>query len=324
MREDSPAPPRLLVVLGPTGTGKSALAVRLAEALGGEVVGCDALQVYRGFDLGTAKPTADELRRVPHHLVDDLDPTAELTLHDYVRRAESAVAEIAARGNVPLVAGGSGMYLRGLLRGVVSAPARDDELRLRLRRVAERRGSEALHRWLVRLDPASAERILPSDLQRLIRAIELALTSGRTWSELLHERGTWGADRERYPSLKIGLTMDRERLRSLLDARVQRFFDAGLVGEVRELLARGVPPGANAFKAIGYREVLAAIGAGEDPLGVVPDVQRNTRRYAKRQRTWFRKEPDVNWIDAARDGEEIAREAIGLWNTRKWYTPRQS
>ncbi len=303
---------RLLVVVGPTGTGKSALALALAETLGGEIVGCDAVQVYRGFDCATAKPSADERRRVPHHLIDCADPRVDFSLADYVRSAEQALAAIRGRGRVAVVTGGTGLYLRGLLAGVLPAPARDPALRARLRSILDRGGARHLRRLLARLDPGSAARIAPRDTQRLARALELA-AGGRSWSERLAADGTWAAGGERMPSLKIGLDTDRGLLGARLDERVDRFFDGGLIDEVRALLDAGVPPQANAFKAIGYREVLAAFAAGSDPETTRPAVKRSTRRYAKRQRTWFRKERGIVWLDAARDTPSLRDDVLRRW-----------
>ena len=312
------SPPGLLVILGPTGVGKSELGLRLAERLDGEIVGCDALQVYRGFDAGTAKPRAEERARVPHHLIDLLDPRVDFTLADFVERAERAIAEIAGRGRVPLVVGGTGMYLRGLLRGVVQAPPRDESLRRRLRGMIERHGAARVHRWLAGLDPESAARVAPADGQRLVRALELALSAGPTWSERLRREGSWQASRERYPSLKIGLDLERQLLARRLDRRVDRFFEGGLIDEVRQLLADGVPPSANAFRAIGYREILAAGSA--DSAELRAEVQRNTRKLSKRQRTWFRKEPDVIWLDRVRDLDPLVERVTELWRGGEWYT----
>jgi len=303
----------LLVILGPTGTGKSALALDLAGRLSGEIVGCDALQVYRGFDVATAKPSEEERRRIVHHGVDVADPSTDWSVADHVRMADEAIAAIAARRRVPLVVGGTGMYLRGLLRGLVPAPERSPLLRERLRRLAARHGVARLHRWLASIDPPSAARLSPRDGQRILRALEVALESGSTWSDIIEREGTWAGSSERYRSLKIGLDMDRALLGQRLDARVDAYFDAGLVAEVRLLLAQGVPPTANAFKAIGYREVLAALSAGADAQAVRPEVKRSTRRLAKRQRTWFRKEPDVRWLDAAAEPARLAEQIQALW-----------
>jgi tRNA dimethylallyltransferase len=303
----------LLVLLGPTGTGKSALALELADRLDGEIVGCDALQAYREFDVATDKPSPECRRRVPHHLVDFRDPRSDFSVADYVREADRAIGDIAARRRLPLVVGGAGMYLRGLLRGIVEAPGRDPELRRRLRAMASRRGLPRLHRWLRRLDPQSASRIAAEDGQRIVRALELALKGELTWSERLLAHGTWDADRDRYRALKIGLDLDRERLRRRIDGRVERFFERGLVDEVHKLLQGGVPEHANAFKAIGYREVLHAIERGTPPEQTLEEVQRNTRRYAKRQRTWFRKEPRVVWLDAAQERSALVERVVELW-----------
>ena len=285
----------------------------VAERLGGEIVGCDALQVYAGLDAATGKPAPELRRRVPHHLLDFADPRLDFNLADYVRAADETILGIAARGSVPIVVGGTGMYLRGLLRGVVDSPARDAGLRERLRKIAARRGPGRIHRWLGKLDPASAARLAPADTQRVVRALELALAGGGTWSERLGREGTWSSGRERYASLKVGLDMDRAALAERLAVRVDRFFDAGLAAEIRSLLASGVPETANAFKAIGYREVLAALRAGEDADAAREAVKVSTRRYAKRQRTWFRSEPGIVWADAGDGPERLAARIAGLW-----------
>jgi tRNA dimethylallyltransferase len=308
-----------VIIVGPTGTGKSELAVRVAEALRGEIVGCDALQLYRGFDAATAKPTAEQHARVPHHLVDVLDPDATCSVGDYAQLATMAVAEIRARGAVPVVVGGSGMYLRGLLRGVVAAPPRNPVLLERLRAIVARGGSSRLHRWLQRLDPDSAHRLAPADGQRIVRALELALLTDTTLSERLRRDGTWsnaegavGSGEDKYPALKIGLDMERGELNRRLAKRVDGFFRAGLVSEVRQLLER-VPRHANAFRGIGYREVVGSIEAGSDPAEVRDLICRNTRRYTKRQRTWFRKEPGLQWLDAGSDPGALTDDVLRLW-----------
>jgi tRNA dimethylallyltransferase len=302
----------LLVIVGPTGTGKSEVALEVAERIGGEIVGCDAIQVYRSLDAATAKPGPEARRRVPHHLVDYVDPRTDHSLADWLRDAERVVREIAERGHTPVVVGGTGMYLRGLLRGIVDAPARQVELRRRLYGMAARHGSRRLHRWLARRDPASALRLGPGDTQRIVRALELVLT-GEPWSRRLAVQGTWARGVERYASCKLGLDLDRRTLHARLDARVDRFFENGLVEEVRALLRSGVHPSANAFKAIGYREAVSAIARGEDPAGVRAEVAAATRRYAKRQRTWFRGEPGVVWLDGARPSADVARDIETAW-----------
>ena len=281
------------------------------------MVGCDALQVYRGLDAATAKPSAKDRERVPHWLLDIADPRRDYSLAEYVRDADAAIAAILARGSVPVVVGGAGMYLRGLLKGIVAAPARDEALRARLNAQIARFGARRVHRLLATLDPATAQRVPPEDGQRIVRALELALVSGETWSATLARSGTWSGGQERYRALKFGLDLDREALTSRLAARVGTFFDADLPGEVERLLALGVPESANAFKGIGYREILRARSEGRDPAGMREAIVVATRQYAKRQRTWFRKEPGVVWLDASLGIDALVATVVGAWNAAR-------
>jgi tRNA dimethylallyltransferase len=306
----------ILVIAGPTGTGKTALAIDVAARLDGELVGCDALQVYRRFDIGTAKPTPLERRSAPHHLVDCVDPDIDYTLADYVRDADRAIQEISARGKLPIVVGGTGMYLRGLLKGVVPAPPRNPALRDRLGRMADRFGAARLHRWLGWIDPGTAERLPVADRQRIIRGLEIALTSEASWSAALDQDGTWDSKEERYPAMKFLLTMERQALVERIEQRVDRFFEAGLVGEVRDLLDSGVSPRANAFKAIGYREVLETIQEGVPVAESIAKIKIHTRQFSKRQRTWFRKEPDMIELNAAEPREKNVEAIIHAWEGR--------
>ena len=302
---------------GPTGTGKSQLAAMVAERLSGEVVGCDALQVYRGLDAATAKPSRDERERIPHWLLDIADPRRDYSLAEYVRDADAAIAAILARRGVPVVVGGSGMYLRGLLKGIIAAPPRDEALRARLTAQMARFGARRVHRLLATLDPATANRVGPEDAQRIVRALELALLSGETWSARLIRSGTWSGSEERYRALKFGLDVDRDVLASRLAARVDAFFEADLEGEVDRLLALGVPESANAFKGIGYREVLRARSQGRDPADTREAIVVATRQYAKRQRTWFRKEPGLVWLDASLGVEALVATVVGAWTAAR-------
>jgi tRNA dimethylallyltransferase len=285
----------------------------VAVRLDGEIVGCDALQVYRGLDAATAKASPADRRRAPHHLIDVAEPGTPYTLADYVRDAGRAIDSISRRGKVALVVGGTGLYLRGLLRGIVSAPPTDPELRRRLRSMSERFGPPRLHRWLARLDPSSAARLAPADTQRVTRALEIALSGGTTWSERLRHEGTWTSGAERYECVKVGLDLDPDRLDVRLAARIEGFYGAGLIREVRELLESGVPRTANAFKAIGYREVLQALDEDRDPTTVGEEIARNTRRYSRRQRSWFRKESGIVWLDAAAGPRALADRIVELW-----------
>jgi len=282
------------VVLGPTAVGKSELAIRFCERLAGEIVSVDSMQVYRGLDRGTSKPDAATRSRVPHHGIDLADPGQDFSLGEFVRSTEEAIAGIRSRGRLPVLVGGTGLYLRGLLKGIIDAPRRDPVVRARLIAHDRRRGPGALHRVLARIDPETASRILPGDRQRIVRAIEVYRERREPLSSLIR-RAPFAEDR--YATVKIGLNMDRAALYRRIDERVVGFFAAGLVDEVRGLLEAGVPPAANAFKALGYREAARHL-AGEIRLEeAVALTQRNTRRYAKRQWTWFRREPGVTWFD---------------------------
>ncbi len=302
--------PPLIVVLGPTAVGKSALAMDLARRRRGAILSADAMQVYRGFDLGTTKPGAGARAEIPHYLVDIADPRADFSAGDFVRAADAALAEVRARGLAPILAGGTGLYVRAFLRGLFAGPRRDAGLRRRLAALKARGGPARLHRLLARLDPGSAARLPPADTQRVVRAVEVCLLTGRPFSDHLEQDagGIW-AGGERLEVRKIGLKMARERLVARIEARVAAFFAAGLVEEVRGLLAAGVPPTANAFKGIGYRESLAVAQGRMDEAEARERTLVATRRYAKRQMTWFRREKDINWVDAGQEPGEVLRAA---------------
>ena len=270
------------------------------------------------MDAATAKPTRDERERVPHWLVDVADPRRDYSLADYVREADAAIAAIEARGGVPVIVGGTGMYLRGLLKGIVAAPPRDEALRARLMATLAKGGASGLHQRLQALDPQSANRLDPADTQRVIRALELALSApGETWSATLARSGTWAGAGERYRALKFGLDLDRDLLARRLAARVDAFFAADLPGEVERLLSSGVPETANAFKGIGYREILRAGAEGRDPESAREAIVIATRQYAKRQRTWFRKEPGLVWLDGAIGLPTLAATVVAAWNAAR-------
>lgn len=295
--------PPVIVLLGATATGKSALALALAEEIegGAEIVNADALQVYRGFDIGTAKPTAVERERVPHHLIDILDPHERYSAGEFARRARAVVADIHRRGRRTLVVGGSGLYLRALLEGISPVPRGDRKIRRDLRRRVAEEGLERLYEELRRRDPVTAERLMPRDRQRILRALEVLEVSGVPLSEWI-ERKPFGD--QGLPSLRIGLTLPRAILYDRIAVRVDRMLGCGWLDEVRRLLSSGLTPELPAFQAIGYRQLVRHL-LGEVSLGeAVEELVRQTRRYAKRQETWFRKEPDVAWFQAD-DLEEL-------------------
>jgi len=283
----------VLAVVGPTATGKSVLALAVAERLGGEIVNADALQVYRGFDIGTAKPSAEERRRVPHHLLDILEPGERYSAGEFARRATEAIAGIRERGRLPIVVGGSGLYLRALFQGISPVPPGDPETRERLRQRLSEEGLTALFAELWRVDPETAARLGTGDTQRVLRALEVAIVSGRPLSRWILEQpfGT-----QRIAALTVGLTLPRAILYDQIAGRVVRMMAEGWREEVAGLLQRGLSPDLPAFQAIGYRQIVHYLeGDGSLEL-VVGETIKATRRFAKRQETWFRKEPDVTWF----------------------------
>ena len=298
----------LPIVLGPTGSGKSDLALCIAMALGGEIVSCDSLQVYRGFDLGTAKLGAAERRGIPHHLLDLIDPTQLFTAGDYARVARTCLREIAGRDRIPIVVGGTGFYLRALLEGLFPGPVRSPRIRDRLAR-REQRKSGSLHRILSRLDPAAAARIHPSDKNKTIRALEVRLLEGRPLSALfkLGREPLTG-----FQPIKLGLDPPRDLLYRKLDARSERMFESGLIAEARDLLAAGVPVDAKPFESLGYRQALDVVQERLTLEQALACTQAATRRYAKRQLTWFRKEHSVHWLQGFGDDEQVQDQALAV------------
>ena len=293
---------RILVIAGPTASGKTALAVALARRLGGEIVNADSQQVVRGLDVGTAKPTAEERAAVPHHLLDLVEPGEGMDAARFVALADAAIAEIAARGRLPVVAGGTGLYVRALLHGVVAAPGRDPALRARLEDEAARLGRPALHERLRAIDPSAAARIRENDLVRVVRALEIA-AGGRLPSQL-HADHAFREDR--YDALVLALDPPRPELHARIDARVGEMFGAGLLDEARALLRRmsGALP---ARLPIGYAEAAACVRGEISEEEAVRRVQVAHRRYARRQIMWLRKERGVEWLQPPHDVEALAR-----------------
>ncbi len=302
------AEPLLVAIVGPTGSGKTALSLALAQHFGGEIVNCDSVALYRGFEIGTAKPGVEERARAPHHLLDILDPTAVITAGDYAPAARRVVAEIAARGRLPIVVGGTGLYLRAFLEGLFTGPKRSEEVRERLREIARRKGSPYLHRILVRLDPAAAGKIHANDAPKLIRTIEVCLESRQKMSEL------WQRGREPlrgFRILRIGLDPERAALYERINRRARWMFDSGLIEETARLVERYgalAPP----LQSLGYKQAVQLLRGEIDRESAIAAVQQAHRNYAKRQMTWFRREPDVQWLRGFGDDPEIQSRAIAV------------
>jgi tRNA dimethylallyltransferase len=294
----------LVVIAGPTGSGKSALALAISETFRGEIVNCDSLQFYRGMDIGTAKTPEADRRGIRHHLFDILAPDQLYTAGDYSRDARRVLTEIIPPEKLPVIAGGTGFYLRALLEGLFRGPSRDDELRERLMK-----RKTSLHKLLFRLDPERAQQIHPNDTKKLIRALEICILLKNPASRAFES----GAEPLRdFRPLKIGLDPARDALVQRLNERCIHMFDAGLVDEVRGLLAQGFSASSKAFESIGYRETILFLEGKLTLEEAVREAQISTRQYAKRQRTWFRRESGIEWIHEFGDRIETIREAIGL------------
>jgi len=287
--------PLVVFIVGPTSTGKTETGIEVALAVGGEIVSSDSMQFYRGMDVGTAKPTPEQQAQVPHHLIDHVEPEQSYNVAHFHRDATAAIDGILGRARVPIVVGGSGLYVRALANKLdlpVAEP--DDELRAQLKAFAKHSGPTALHERLSKVDPASAERIHPNDTKKLIRAIEIYERTGRPMSHVYSERPE---PTDRYDCLMFGLTCDRDELYRRVEERCDRMVNAGLLKEVQELLARGYSPDLQAMQAIGYKEFVAFLRGEVGFPEAVETFKRNTRRYVKRQITWFKTDERIRWID---------------------------
>ncbi len=293
---------------GPTGSGKSDLALLIAEKFDGEIINCDSLQVYRHFDIGTAKLPLEERRGIPHHLIDILDPDELCTAGAYARLARNTIGEISSRGRLPILAGGTGFYLRALLEGLFEGPVRDQALRDRLA-ARENRRPGSLHRLLRRFDSTAAAKIHSNDVPKVTRALEICILTRQPVSRLFQQ----GRDAlVGYRTLKLGLLPDREMLNPRLDARCAWMFEHGLVEEVRHILALGFPPVCKPFESHGYKQALQLIHGELNARDAVFYAQRNTRHYAKRQITWFRRERELHWLKGFGDAPEIREAALAM------------
>ncbi|HXN64880.1 MAG TPA: tRNA (adenosine(37)-N6)-dimethylallyltransferase MiaA [Candidatus Acidoferrales bacterium] len=297
----------LVAIVGPTASGKSSLGVWLAERLNGEILACDSTQVYRGFGIGTAKPGLAERREIAHHLIDLLEPHEICTAGEYRKRAIGVLQEIERRGRLPIMTVGTGLYLRALLEGLADAPLRSEDLRKRLLRRAERNKPGHLHRLLARMDPAAAERIGPHDTPKLVRAIEVCILAGRPITEV-HRSG-----RESLPGfrpIKIGLNPPRTALYERIERRTVEMIENGWIEEVKALVAHGAAKDAKPLLFIGYRELLEHLDGKRTLPSAISEIQQATRRYAKRQLTWFRKESGVQWFEGFGDDTAVAQSAL--------------
>jgi tRNA dimethylallyltransferase len=293
----------LATVVGPSGSGKSALALGLAEQFGGEIVNCDSLQLYRGFDIGTAKTPPGERRGIPHHLFDVLTPQESYSAGEYAREARKVIAEIAGRGRLPIVVGGTGFYLRALLEGLPALPTRDQHLRERLVE-RERLRPGSLHRLLARLEPAAAARIHANDVQKTMRALEVRLLTQRALPGPAEARALEG-----YAVIKMGLDPDRAALQQRLEERTKSMFEHGLIEEVQGLLAAGATGSEKPFEALGYKQALLHLRGALTLEQAAESTIIETRQYAKRQRTWFRRDSEIHWLQGFGDDQEMIAQA---------------
>jgi tRNA dimethylallyltransferase len=297
------APNKVIVICGPTGVGKTAFAINLAQHFGGEIVGADSMQIYRGMDIGTAKPTAAEQAAVSHHMVDIVDPRDNFDAAEYGRLAEACVIKMISDGKTPFVVGGTGLYIRALIYGLAEAASSNTEIRNRLETELARNGSQSMHHRLNRVDPQSAQRIHPNDAFRILRALEVFHLTGRP---LTAHHADHGFARPRFHTLQIGLTLPRPELYARIDSRVDAMLAQGLEAEVRALLEKGIDPRLKSMQALGYRHMIDYLQGRLQWDETVRTLKRDHRRYAKRQMTWFGADNQVQWLQPDQFRDAVA------------------
>lgn len=289
---------KVLVIVGPTGVGKTQVSLELADILNGEIVSLDSRQVYKYMDIGTAKPTKEEMKKVAHHLIDIVYPDEKFTAADYGKRAREVIKEIIKREKQPIVVGGSGLYLKALIKGFFQGPKGDEKLRERLKEEESKFGPDYLFERLKEVDPKAALRIHPHDSVRIIRALEVHELTGKPIT-LLQEQGSYEPFEMEFA--KIGLTLERKKLYERIDRRVEKMMREGFLDEVKGLKEKGYPTGLKAFRTVGYQELFSYLEGKIDFPQAVETIKLNTRRYAKRQVTWFRKDKEIKWLDAEKE-----------------------
>ena len=294
--------PKIIVICGATGIGKTSVGIELAQTLGAEIVSADSMQIYRYMDIGTAKPTPEELAQVAHHMIDIVDPDEDYDAVQFSKQARDRIEQIARRGLIPIIVGGTGLYIKALLHGLFQSPSVDPKIRIRLRQEAEENGSQALHDRLQQLDPAAAGRLHPNDSYRIIRALETIESTGKSISELHQEHGF---EEDPFDALKIGLQMDRRKLYARIDQRVDLMIEAGLVDEVKKLLEMGYTADLKSMQSIGYRHVVEFMSENLSWDECVRTLKRDTRRFAKRQFTWFGADQQIQWYQPGQLNEIV-------------------
>lgn len=304
--------PKLVVILGPTASGKTSLALELALNFHGEIISADSAQVYRGLDVGTAKPSAEERRRVPHHLINILDPDQKYSAALFRRQAEEIIHRLHLQNTPIFVAGGTGLYLKVLSRGLFRSPAEDPQLRASMYRRAESGGEEGLYRELQRLDPEAASRIHPHDLFRIVRALEVSILAGRPISHFQREHRFRESP---YEILKIGLYLEKEELYRRIGSRAEKMLEMGWVEEVQSLLERGYSPQLKSMQSLGYKHIVSHLSGEIGLTRAIDLIKRDTRHYAKRQITWFKTDPEIHWFPADQNREpEVEAMVMDFFN----------